>query len=78
MKTAVSIPNALFEMADQLARHTKKSRSQLYSDALQDYLARHAPDEITDAMNKVIDDIGETTDEFHHATARRVLRRTEW
>src|SRR2546426_569554 len=53
MKTAVSIPDDVFEGAERLARRTKKSRSQLFSDALREYVARHAPEEVTDAMNRV-------------------------
>jgi len=47
MKTAVSIPDEVFESAERLARRTKKSRSQVFSDALREYVARHAPDEVT-------------------------------
>ena len=36
MKTAVSIPDDVFESAERLARRTKKSRSRLFSDALRD------------------------------------------
>ena len=33
------------------------SRSQLYALALSEYLARHAPDEVTEAMNKVMEEL---------------------
>jgi metal-responsive CopG/Arc/MetJ family transcriptional regulator len=49
MKTAVSIPDDVFEGAERLARRTKKTRSQLFSDAIKEYLARHAPEDVTDA-----------------------------
>lgn len=51
MKTAVSVPDELFEAAERQAQRTKKSRSQLYAEALAEYLARHAPDEVTEAGN---------------------------
>ena len=35
MKTAVSIPDAIFEAAERLARKRKVSRSRLYAEALQ-------------------------------------------
>jgi hypothetical protein len=78
MKTAVSIPDEVFQDAERLARRAKKSRSQLFSDALREYVARHAPDEVTDAMDRVVAEIGDTSDEFANAAARRVLDRTEW
>ncbi|MGB6685101.1 MAG: hypothetical protein WBH24_15735 [Candidatus Acidiferrum sp.] len=80
MKTAVSIPDEIFQRAERLARRTSRSRSRLFSDALQEYLARHSPDEITEAMNKVCDDLGDDTapDPFVSAAARRILQDTEW
>lgn len=78
MKTAVSIPDELFEQAEQLARRGKKSRSQVFSEALREYLARHAPDEVTEAMDRVVDEVGEGTDDFVAFAARRTLARTEW
>lgn len=78
MKTAVSIPDAIFADAERFARRTRRSRSQLFSDALREYLARHAPDEVAEAMNAVVDDVGTDVDLFVRTAARRVLERTEW
>ena len=78
MKTAVSIPDDVFEGAERLARRTKKSRSQLFSDAVREYVARHAPEDITDAMDRVCAELGRSTDQFVSSAARRVLERTEW
>lgn len=78
MKTAVSLPDEVFEAAERQARRTRKSRSQLYSEALSEYLDRHAPDEVTEAMNQVLDEVGKTSDPFVAAAARRALERTEW
>jgi len=50
----------------------------LYSDALSDYVARHAPEEVTEAMNRVCDALGNPKDEFVATAARRILERTEW
>lgn len=78
MKTAVSVPNGLFERADRFARRTGKSRSEVFQDALREYLARHAPDEITEATNRVVESAGESAEEFVAAASRRVLERVEW
>ena len=78
MKTAVSIPDDLFIGAERLARRTKKSRSRLFSDALREYLARHSADEVTEAMNRVCGELGDTKDPFVSSAARRVLERSEW
>ena len=78
MKTAVSLPDKLFQAAERQARRTKKSRSQLYAEALAEYLARHAPEEVTDAMNRVVAQLAEPTDPFVSLAGRRVLERSEW
>ena len=56
----------------------RKSRSQLYAEALCEYLARHTPEEVTEAMNRVVDQLKEPTDPFVLAAARKVLEGTEW
>jgi len=78
MKTAVSISEELFRGANQLARKTKRSRSRIFSDALKEYLARHTPDSVTEAMNRACMELGATEDQFVSSAARRVLDRTEW
>ena len=78
MKVAVSIPNDVFERAERLARRTKKSRSRLFSDALREYVARHAPEDVTDAMDRTCAELQAPTDEFVSAAARRILEKSEW
>jgi predicted transcriptional regulator len=78
MKTAVSISDDVFERAERLARRTKKSRSQLYSEALTEYVARHAPDEVTEAMNRTVAAVGGQKDPFVSSLARRALEPSEW
>jgi metal-responsive CopG/Arc/MetJ family transcriptional regulator len=78
MKTAVSIPDEVFQRVDRFARRAGRSRSEVFSAAVQEYVARHAPDEVTDAMNRVCADLSDQPDTFVRAAGRRVLERTEW
>jgi predicted transcriptional regulator len=78
MKTAVSIPDEVFEQAEQLARRMKRPRSEVYSRALAEYVARHAPDRVTDAMNRTLAEIDQRADDFPRAASRRVLERSNW
>jgi metal-responsive CopG/Arc/MetJ family transcriptional regulator len=78
MKTAVSIPDNVFNKAERLARRMKKSRSELFSNALAEYVARHAPDHVTETMDQVCAEIGLEADPFVSAVSRRVLERSEW
>ena len=72
MKTAVSIADPLFAAAEQFAKKRKKTRSQLYSEALAEYLGRHARDAITEAMNRTCDAINETPDDFVAVAAHQI------
>jgi antitoxin MazE6 len=78
MKTAVSLPDDVFEQAERLARRAKKSRSQIYGEALREYIARHSSDEVTAAMDRVVAEVGAERDPFAAAAARRALERSEW
>lgn len=78
MKTAVSIPDEVFEQAERLARRTRKSRSHVFSSALREYVARHSPDEVTDAMDRVCEQVGSHADPFVGRAARRSLEHGEW
>ena len=75
---AVSLPDGVFRAAERHARRARKSRSQLYAEALSEYLARHAPDEVTDAMNQALDQLPEGADSFVRAASLRILERSEW
>ena len=78
MKTAVSIPDDVFEKAERLARKTKRSRSGIFSDALREYLARHSSDEITAAVNKACSEVGSLQDPFASAAVYHSLKKSEW
>ena len=78
MKTAVSIPDEVFERVERLARRAGRSRSEVFSAALAEYVARHEPDEVTEAMDRVCADLGDHQDSFVSAAARRVLEKTTW
>ncbi len=78
MKTAISIPDEVFQQAEELVRRHGTSRSRLYSRAVAEYVAQHAPDRVTEAMDLALADLGEPRDPFVSLTSRRVLARNEW
>ena len=47
-------------------------------DALTEYLERHAPDSITEAMNKVLEKVSDSETQFSNAASARVLREEQW
>ena len=78
MKTAVSVPDDVFEGAERLARREGRSRSEVYSAALRDYVARHEPDEVADALDRVVAEVGEAHDPFVAAATRRTFESADW
>jgi metal-responsive CopG/Arc/MetJ family transcriptional regulator len=77
MKTAISIPDDVFADAERLARELKKSRSRLYGDAVREYVARHSGESITDALDRVCDEV-DCRSGFARAAARRGLEHSDW
>ncbi len=53
MKTAISIPDPIFEAADRLARRLGVPRSELYAKAVSAYLERYRQEGVTAALNRV-------------------------
>ena len=78
MTTSISVPDPVFQEAEQLAERLEKTLSQLYTEALIEYLARRNPDTITERLNAVWGSVAEPEDRFVTETAQDVLRRVEW
>jgi len=78
MKTAISLPDDLHRRADALARRLGKSRSQVYREAVAEYLARREPQAITDALDRLADELDLPPDPWLTEAAKRTLERSEW
>lgn len=72
MKTAISLPDDLFEAIDACARELKLTRSALMARAARDFVARHhrGPD-ATDAWNQAIERGGQPGDDTAAVAFRR-------
>lgn len=62
MKTAISIPDDLFEAAEGLAEELHVSRSQLYARAVAELLARLRDDDVTRRLDEVYSRTGSRLD----------------
>lgn len=78
MKTAVSIPDNVFEDAERLASRLQTSRSKLYARALAEFVARHDDDRVTTLMDQAVREAGAEGDSFLHAAAQQTSQRVEW
>lgn len=81
MKTAISIPDDLFDQVELCSRRLRVSRSRLFADAAREYLARRrGPADATAAWNQAIEEAGQPGDAPPAVALRRrsktVLRGT--
>ncbi|MBD2776365.1 ribbon-helix-helix domain-containing protein [Iningainema tapete] len=53
MKTAISLPDSIFEEAEALAQQLGISRSELYTEALKAYLRRYNREQMLSKLNTV-------------------------
>jgi metal-responsive CopG/Arc/MetJ family transcriptional regulator len=74
----VSVPQDVFERAERLARREGRSRSDVYSAAVREYVAERAPDEVVEALDRVVAEVGGEPDEFVAAATRCTLASSEW
>ncbi len=77
MKTAISIPDPLFEAAELLARRLKLSRSQLYARALESMLAGEDDSSVTAQLNTVYETHSSHLDK-QFSTAQASAVHEEW
>lgn len=53
MKTAISLPDDLFRLAEAAARRLRISRSQLYATAIAEFLERRRTSRVTERLNEI-------------------------
>ena len=78
MKTAISIPDPVFQEADRLAKKMGVSRSELYASAIQAYVQSHRDDDITEALNRIYSEEDSSLDPVLAALQSRALSRDDW
>ena len=62
MKTAISLPDDIFEAAERLANELGVTRSHLYAGAVADFVANHRDAGITEALNRVYSEANSALD----------------
>lgn len=77
MKTAISLPDDLFESADELAERPGVSRSELYAEAVAEYLAKHRNEDVTARLNEVYADQASGVDPALRSAQARSLGSSE-
>ena len=78
MKTAVSIPDKIFNSAEKLASRLGKTRSQLYAQAISSYVAKHQTNEVVKKLNEIYASEDSTLDSGLSAIQSNSVLKETW
>ena len=78
MKTAISIPDPIFQAAELFAHHFGISRSELYAKAIEEYIASRRFMNVTAALNKIYGDEPSGLDDELYSMQIKSIPREEW
>jgi metal-responsive CopG/Arc/MetJ family transcriptional regulator len=78
VKTAVSVPDELFQQAEATARRLRMSRSQFYAKAIAELLKKEDGQAITERLNEVYSQQPSALDEALQQAQLEALKKNDW
>ena len=79
MKTAISIPDPVFKLAERTAKRLKVSRSELFTRAMREYLGRERDARVTASYDEAfVDESPDDISAFRREAGARILRAQGW
>ena len=78
MKTAISIPDPIFQAAENMAHNLGVSRSELFSTAISEYMNNHKYQNVTESLNQVYEGNDSKLDAGLAAMHWHSIEREEW
>ena len=78
MKTAISLPDDLFVLADEFAKNAGMSRSELYVIALREFIMSRQRDDLTERINAVCTNLDTALPEDIARITLQKLLEAEW
>lgn len=80
MKTAISLPDLLFNRAELLSQKLRLSRSRLYALALSELLRKYQEGTLTDQLNELYTHEHLSSEDAHLLShnARHIFEKTTW
>ncbi|HWX54653.1 MAG TPA: hypothetical protein VN176_08695 [Verrucomicrobiae bacterium] len=78
MKTAISLPDDLFKLAEAAARQLRMSRSQLYAAAISEFLDRRQTGRVTKRLNEVYSEQPAKLDPAFHSAQLKSIESDSW
>jgi len=78
MKTAVSMPDDLFRLAETTARRLRVSRSELYAKAIAEFLKQQDANTVTERLNDLYSRYPAKLDSGLHRAQLKSLKKDAW
>lgn len=78
MKVAISLPDSIFKAAEHLAQKLKKSRSQLYAEAIAEYVGTRGAHAVTAKLNVIYNTEASEVDAALKYAQLETLSREAW
>jgi hypothetical protein len=78
MKTAISIPDPIFKVAEKLARRLGMTRSRLYTKAVTEYIGKHKNDKVCEKLNEIYERESSSLDAATKAIQWASIDEDEW
>lgn len=78
MKTAISIPDSIFQSAEIMAHQLAISRSELFTKAISEYLEAHKYKDVTESLNQVYSENSSALEEVFTAMPLNSIKKEIW
>ena len=78
MKTAISIPDTIYNSAEKLAKRLGKTRSELYVQAIRSYIAKHQNDDVVKKLNEIYSSDNNHLDPELNKMQSRTIFKEKW
>ncbi len=78
MKTAISVPNDVFELSEKLAKKLKVSRGRIFAMGIKKLAEEHNEEDLIATINAVCEKIDTALDPGWKKAQSKILERNEW
>lgn len=78
MKTAISVRDSLFQKAEKYAKDAKMSRSQLFSNAVEEYLAKREKEDLIAKINRACEKVDTSLEPAIRQYQSQNIKREKW
>lgn len=78
MKTAISIPDSIFQAAESMAHNLNISRSELFTTAVSEFMDTHKNDDVTKSLNSIYGNTSSKLDPELSLMQKNSIEQEKW